>query len=163
MKLKNITTVFGLMLLMTICLSASNIRAEVLTGVVIEGDSMFNGTTSPQTKPYNQPYTDDELKKIKFSAERGSKLFIITKDGQLYYPTPKQGVMPAQTPNAPRITRVFGATVNTKGLFKWLTLVHVVGHEVEVTGETYPGYSGIKGFHIETIKCDDAEKYFQLK
>lgn len=134
---------------------------KVIKGVVIDGDSLFNGTYAPHKRPYGKPYTPEELKKVKFSAERGSKLMILTKDGTLYYPTPKKGEVPAKNPSAPRIPRVFGKGVDTKGLFKWLTLVHVVGLEVEVSGEEYPGYGGIKGFHIETIKCDNAEENFQ--
>jgi len=159
--MKTLYKIIPAILFFAIALTFNVADADVIKGVVIEGDSMFNGTTSPQNKPYKKPYTEEELKKVKFSAERGSKLFILTEDGTLYYPVPKKGDLPSINTSAPRITRVFGKAVDTKGLFKWLTLVHVVGLEVELTGEEYPGVGSVKAFHIETIKCDNAESNFQ--
>ena len=140
--------------------TAALLNAETLKAVVIDGNTLFNNAYSPQ----NKPYTEEELVVAKTNAERGGKLFLLTKDGTLYYPAPKKGEKSAiflnQNMNAPRITRIFGkelqAQINAqnKKKFTWLTLVHVVGNEVEVTGDIYPGYSGVKGIHIKTIKCD---------
>ena len=159
--MKRINKLIILLLFFAIGFSFNTAYGSVLKGVVIEGDSMFNGTTAPQVKPYKNPYSDKELKNVKFSAERGSKVMILAEDGTLYYPVPKKGTDISINTNSPRITRVFGKDVDTKGLFKWLTLLHVIGLEVEVTGEEYPGFNGIKAFYIETIKCDNAESNWQ--
>lgn len=132
-------------------LSASQ-EGKTVKGVIVEGNSLFNGTTSPQ-KNYEQPYTKEELRPAKFSAERNSKVFILTKDGTLYYPTPRKGESVSQSMNSPRIPRVL-TEAQKKGpkLKKWATLVPLVGMEVEVCGEVYPGYGGIKGVYIESIQ-----------
>jgi len=129
-------------------------EGKTVKGVLVEGNSLFNGTTSPQ-KNYEQPYTKEELRPAKFSAERNSKVFILTKDGTLYYPTPRKGESLSQSMNSPRIPRVL-TEAQKKGpkLNKWATLVPLVGLEVEVCGEVYPGYGGIKGFCIESIKFE---------
>src|SRR3990172_5443766 len=69
------------------------ISAETATlkAVVIEGNTLFNSAIKPHGKPYKQPYTEEELVIAKTNAERGSKLFLLAKDGTLYYPTPKKG------------------------------------------------------------------------
>ena len=129
-------------------------EGKTVKGVIVEGNSLFNGTTSPQ-KNYEQPYTKEELRPAKFSAERNSKVFILTKDGTLYYPTPRKGESVSQSMNSPRIPRVL-TEAQKKGpkLNKWATLVPLVGREVEVYGEVYPGYGGIKGVCIESIKFE---------
>ncbi len=152
-------------LVITLVMTASTVKAETITAVVIDGNTLFNNSFKPQDKPYKHPYTEDELVTAKTNAERGSKLFLLAKDGTLYYPTPKPGennpVQLNQNMNAPRIPRVFSKEVQAQiksqnqKKFTWLTLVHVVGHEVEVTGEIYPGISGMKGIYIKTIKCDE--------
>jgi hypothetical protein len=57
--------------------------------------------------------------------------------------------------NSPRIPRVL-TEAQKKGpkLNTWATLVPLVGREVEVYGEVYPGYGGIKGVCIESIKFE---------
>jgi hypothetical protein len=129
-------------------------EGKTVKGVLVEGNSLFNGTTAPQ-KNYEQPYTKEELRPAKFSAERNSKVFILTKDGTLYYPTPRKGESVSQSMNSPRIPRVL-TEAQKKGpkLNKWATLVPLVGLEVEVYGEVYPGYSGVKGVCIESIKFE---------
>jgi len=129
-------------------------EGKTVKGVLVEGNSLFNGTTTPQ-KNYEQPYTKEELRPVKFSAERNSKVFILTKDGTLYYPTPRKGEIVSQSMNSPRIPRVL-TEAQKKGpkLNKWATLVPLVGLEVEVYGEVYPGYSGVKGVCIESIKFE---------
>lgn len=156
--MKNIKIMIFLISLMS---TAALVNAETLKAVVIDGNTLFNNAYSPQDKPY----TEKELTVAKTNAERGGKLFLLAKDGTIYYPTPKKGETSAihlnQNMNAPRIPRVFSKEVQaqiqsqSKKKFTWLTLVHVVGHEVEVTGEIYPGYAGIKGIYIKTIKCDE--------
>jgi hypothetical protein len=129
-------------------------EGKTIKGVLVEGNSLFNGTTAPQKK-YEQPYTKEELRSAKFSAERNSKVFLLTKDGTLYYPTPRKGASLSQSMNSPRIPRVL-TEAQKKGpkLNKWATLVPLVGLEVEVYGEVYPGYSGVKGVCIESIKFE---------
>jgi len=128
---------------------------ETVTGVLIEGNTLFNGTTEPQSRPYEQPYTDEEYNAAAISAERNSKIFILTKDGTLYYPTPKKGQSVSESEQAHRITRIL-TEEQKKGpkLFTWATMVPLVGREVEVYGETYPGYAGVKGIHIESIRFE---------
>jgi len=128
-------------------------EGKTVKGVIVEGNSLFNGTTEPQNRPYGQPYTAEEFKAVAISAERNSKLFILTKDGQLYYPTPKKGQIVSESEQAHRITRIL-TEEQKKGpkLFTWATLVPLVGREVEVYGEIYPGYAGVKGIHIESIQ-----------
>jgi len=123
-------------------------------GILVEGNSLFNGTTAPQNN-YEKPYAKEERRPVKFSAERNSKVFLLTKDGTLYYPTPPKGELISQSMNSPRIPRVL-TEEQKKGpkLNKWATLVPLVGMEVEVCGEVYPGYAGIKGIHIESIKFE---------
>lgn len=134
-------------------------EGKTVKGVLVEGNSLFNGTTTPQ-KNYEQPYTKEELRPVKFSAERNSKVFLLTKDGTLYYPTPRKGEIVSQSMNSPRIPRVL-TEAQKKGpkLNKWATLVPLVGLEVEVYGEVYPGYSGVKGVCIESIKFEGDPQY----
>ena len=70
---------------------AASKAGKTIKGVVVEGNSLFNETTAPQKNPYGKPYTEKELLDAKISAERNSKVFIMTQDGTLYYPTPKHG------------------------------------------------------------------------
>jgi len=133
---------------------AASQAGKTIKGVLVEGNSLFNGTTAPQNH-YEKPYAKEELRPVKFSAERNSKIFILTKDGTLYYPTPQRGELISMSMNAPRIPRVLTDT-QKKGpkLKPWATLVPLVGMEVEVCGEIYPGYGGIKGLYIESIKFE---------
>lgn len=130
-------------------------EGKTITGVIVEGNSLFNGTTDPQNRPYGQPYTEEERLAVNISAERNSKLFILTKDGDLYYPTPKQGQRVSESEQAHRIPRIL-TEEQKQGpkLFTWATLVPLVGREVEVFGEVYPGYAGIKGIHIESVRFE---------
>ena len=131
---------------------AASKAGETIKGVVVEGNSLFNGTTAPQDKPYGSPYTDEELLAAMISAERNSKLFILTEDGTLYYPTCKKGQSLSQSDQAHRMPRVL--TVEQKSgpkLFTWATLVPMTGREIEIYGEIYPGYAGVKGIHIKSI------------
>jgi hypothetical protein len=134
---------------------AASKAGQTIKGVVVEGNSLFNGTTAPQKNPYGKPYTEKELLDAKISAERNSKVFILTQDGTMYYPTPKKGESISQSMNAPRIPRVF-TEEQKKGpkMRNWASLVPLVGMEVEVYGEVYPGYGGIKGLYIEYIKFE---------
>lgn len=134
---------------------AAQKEGKTVTGVIVEGNTLFNGTIEPQNKTYRQPYTEEEYNAVAVSAERNSKLFILTKDGQLYYPTPKKGQMVSESEQAHRITRVL-TEEQKKGpkLFTWATMVPLVGREVEVYGEIYPGYAGVKGIYIESIRFE---------
>jgi len=129
-------------------------EGKTITGILVEGNSLFNGTTAPQ-KNYEKPYTDEELRAAKFSAERNSKIFLLSRDGTLYYPTCKKGQRVSMSLNSPRIPRVL-TEEQKKGpkLFTWATLVPMVGREVEVFGEVYPGYGGVKAIAIESIKFE---------
>ena len=130
-------------------------EGKTIKGVLVEGNSLFNGTTEPQNKPYKRPYTAEEYRAASISAERNSKLFILTEDGTLYYPTPRKGQAISESEQAHRITRVL-TEEQKKGpkMFTWSTLVPLVGREVEVYGEVYPGYSGVKGIFIELIQFE---------
>ncbi len=55
---------------------AAEQEGKTVKGVLVEGNSLFNGTTTPQ-KNYEQPYTKEELRPVKFSAERNSKVFLL--------------------------------------------------------------------------------------
>jgi len=131
---------------------AASKAGKTIKGVVVEGNSIFNGTTVPQDKPYGSPYTKEELLSAKISAERNSKLFILTEDGTLYYPTCKKGQSLSQSDQAHRMPRAL-TEEQKKGpkLFTWATLVPMVGRTVELHGEIYPGYAGVKGIHIKSI------------
>ena len=134
---------------------AAQKEGRTIKGVVLEGNSLFNGTTTPQDKPYGQPYTQDEQLAASISAERNSKLFILAKDGTLYYPTCKKGQSVSESEQAHRITRIL--TDEQKmgpKLFTWATLVPLVGREIEVYGEIYPGYAEVKGIHIKSISFE---------
>jgi hypothetical protein len=134
--------------------AAAEQAGKTIKGVLVEGNSLFNGTTSPQNH-YEKPYAKEERRPVKFSAERNSKVFLLTKDGTLYYPTAPKGQIISQSANSPRIPRVL-TEAQKKGpkLNKWATLVPLVGMEVTVCGEVYPGYGGIKGIYIESIKFE---------
>ena len=131
---------------------AASRAGKTVKGVFIEGNSLFNGTTAPQNKPFGKPYTPDELYAAKQSAERNSKLFILTEDGTLYYPTCMKGQSLSQSDQAHRMPRAL-TEEQKKGpkLFTWATLVPMVGREIEVYGEIYSGYAGVKGIHIKSI------------
>jgi len=120
-------------------------------GVLVEGNSLFNGTTAPQSRPYGKPYTEEELRAAKISAERNSKIFILTEDGTLYYPAPPRGQAVSESSNSPRIPRVRTEQQKKEGLFTWATLVPMVGREVEVYGDVYPGIAGVRGINIKSI------------
>lgn len=133
---------------------AAEEEGNIVTGVIVEGNSLFNGTTIPHNKPYGKPYSEEELQAAAISAERNSKLFILAKDGTLYYPTPPQGQAVSQSTQAQRIHRVFTEEQKrgTEKLFTWATLVPMVGREIEICGEVYPGYGGIKGIYIRSVR-----------
>jgi hypothetical protein len=133
--------------------AAASRAGKTVKGVLVEGNSLFNGTTSPQRRPYGQPYTRGELVAAKVSAERNSTVFVLTRDGTLYYPTPKKGERESESQNSPRIPRILRERQRRAGkkLFTWATLVPLVGREVELLGEVYPGHGGVKGIAIEAI------------
>jgi hypothetical protein len=133
--------------------AAASRAGTTVKGVLVEGNSLFNGTASPQSRPYGQPYSGDELRAAKVSAERNSKVFVLTKDGTLYYPTPKRGERASGSQSSPRIPRLLTEQQKRakQKLFTWATLVPLVGREVELLGEVYPGYGGIRGIAIEAI------------
>ena len=135
--------------------NAAQKEGKTVKGVIVEGNTLFNNSIEPQNKPYKQPYTQEEYDAVAISAERNSKLFILTEDGALYYPTPPKGQLVSESEQAHRITRVL-TEEQKKGpkLFTWATLVPLVGREVEVSGEIFPGYSGIKGISIESIQFE---------
>lgn len=135
---------------------AAEKEGKIVTGVIVEGNSLFNGTTEPQNKPYGQPYSEKEFRAAAISAERNSKLFILTKDGTLYYPTPPKGQAVSESVQALRIHRVFTEEQKrgTEKLFTWATLVPMVGREIEICGEVYPGFAGVKGIHIRSIRFE---------
>ena len=134
---------------------AAQKEGKTIRGVIVEGNTLFNNTLTPQNKPYKQPYTKEEYDAVAISGERNSKLFILTEDGTLYYPTPPQGQLVSESEQAYRIDRVL-TEEQKKGpkMFTWATLVPLVGREVEVSGEIYPGYAGIKGISIEAIQFE---------
>lgn len=126
-------------------------EGKTIKGYVIEGNSLFNGTTQPQAKPYGQPYTDAERRVAMRSAERNSKVFILAKDGTLYYPTVKQGEAESESLGGYRFERVLTEEQKKTKTFTWATLVPMVGREMEILGTAYPGYAGIKGLFIEAV------------
>ena len=133
---------------------AAEKEGKIITGVIVEGNSLFNGTTEPQNKPYGQPYSKEEFRAAAISAERNSKLFILSKDGTLYYPTCPKGQSVSESEQALRIHRVFTEEQKASGkkLFTWATLVPMTGREIEICGEVYPGYGDIKGLHIKSVR-----------
>ncbi|MCK5255832.1 MAG: hypothetical protein KAQ81_07405 [Deltaproteobacteria bacterium] len=126
---------------------AASKAGNTVKGVIVEGNSLFNGTTAPQDKPY----TEEELLAAKISAERNSKLFILAEDGTLYYPTCKKGQSVSQSDQAHRIPRVLTEEQKKEGMFTWSNMVPLTGRKVELYGEIYPGYAGVKGIHIKSI------------
>ena len=126
---------------------AASKAGNTVKGVIVEGNSLFNGTTAPQDKPY----TEEEILAAKISAERNSKLFILTEDGTLYYPTCKKGQSVSQSDQAHRMPRVLTEEQKKEGMFTWSNMVPLVGRKVELYGEIYPGYAGVKGIHIKSI------------
>jgi hypothetical protein len=134
---------------------AAQKEGKTVTGVIVEGNTLFNNTLEPQNKPYTQPYTQEEYDAVAISAERNSKLFILTEDGTLYYPTPPQGQLVSESEQAHRIDRVL-TEEQKKGpkMFTWATMVPLIGREVEVSGEIFPGYGGVKGISIEAIQFE---------
>ncbi len=130
---------------------AASKEGKTVKGVFIEGNSFFNGTTQPQEKPFGEPYTKDELHAAKQSAERNSKIMFLSEDGNLYFPCPKKGEKVTQSEQSHRIPRVMTQAQKEAGLFTWSTPPPLLGREVEVYGEIYPGYAGVKGIHVESI------------
>ncbi|MBN2106300.1 MAG: hypothetical protein JW832_02665 [Deltaproteobacteria bacterium] len=130
---------------------AAQKEGKTIKGVLVEGNSFFNGTTDPQKKPYGKPYTDAELRTALRSAERNSKVFLLAQDGTLYYPTVKKGEADSESLGAYRFERVLTEAQKKTKTFTWATLVPMVGREIEVLGEVYPGYGGVKGLYIEAV------------
>ncbi len=124
---------------------------KTVRGVLVEGNSLFNGTTAPHRRPYGKPYTDEELLAAKKSAERNSKVLLLARDGTLYYPTPPQGRRVTESAQAYRIPRALTEEQKKEGLFTWATLVPLVGRQVEVHGDIYEGYGGVRGISIRSI------------
>ncbi len=130
---------------------AASQAGKTVKGVFVEGNSFFNGTTEPQNRPFGKPYTAEELYAAKQSAERNSKIFLLAEDGTLYYPCPRKGERVTQSEQAHRMPRVLTKQQKAEGLFTWSTQTPMVGRTIEVYGEIYPGYAGVKGIHIESI------------
>jgi len=130
---------------------AAQKAGTTIKGVIVEGNSLFNGTTEPQKKPYGKPYSDAERKTALRSAERNSKVFLLARDGTLYSPTVKKGQAESESLGAYRFDRVITEEQKKKKTLPWATLVPLVGREIEVLGEVYPGYSGVKGLFIEAL------------
>jgi len=126
-------------------------EGRTIKGVLVEGNSLFNGTPAPHQRPYGQPYTPEELRAARQSAERNSKVFLLGADGTLYYPTVKKGEAVSQSLGAYRFERVLTEAQKKTGTFTWATLVPMVGREIEVLGEVYDGYAGVKGLYIEAV------------
>jgi len=126
---------------------AASKAGNTVKGIIVEGNSLFNGTTAPQDKPY----TEEEILAAKISAERNSKLFILAEDRTLYYPTCKKGQSVSQSDQAHRMPRVLTEEQKKEGMFTWSNMVPLVGRKVELYGEIYPGYAGVKGIHIKSI------------
>ncbi|MCP4716052.1 MAG: hypothetical protein GY868_13125, partial [Deltaproteobacteria bacterium] len=120
-------------------------------GIFVEGNSLFNGTTAPQDRSQDKPYDPSELMDAKSSAERNSKVFLLAQDGTLFYPTARKGQRVSPSIQSHRMPRVLTPEQKAKGLFTWSTMVPLVGREVEVYGEVYPGYAGVKGIYIKYI------------
>ena len=135
--------------------NAAQKEGKTVKGVLVDGNTLFNNTLEPQDRPYKQPYTQEEYEAVAISAERNSKIFLLTEDGQLYYPAPKKGQLVSESEQAHRITRIL-TEEQKKGekLFTWATQVPLIGREVEVYGEVFPGYAGVKGIHIELIQFE---------
>jgi len=130
---------------------AAQKKGSTIKGVLVEGNSLFNGTTAPQKKPYGKPYDGAELEAALRSAERNSKVFLLTRDGILYYPTVEKGQADSESLGAYRFERVLTEEQKKTKTFTWATLVPMVGREIEVLGEVYPGYAGVKGLYIEAV------------
>lgn len=130
---------------------AASKEGKTIKGVFIEGNSFFNGTNTPQNKPFGEPYTKEELHAAKQSAERNSKIMFLSDDGTLYFPCPQKGERVTQSEQAHRIPRVLTQEQKDAGLFTWSTPPPLLGRAVEVYGEIYPGYAGVKGLHIKSI------------
>jgi len=131
---------------------AAQKAGKTVKGVFIEGNSLFNGLTEPQNRPFGKPYTEEEGYAAKQSAERNSKIFLLAEDGTLYYPCPSKDERVSQSEQAHRIPRVL-TEEQKKGpkMFTWATPTPMVGRVVEAYGEIFPGYAGVKGIHIESI------------
>jgi hypothetical protein len=130
---------------------AAQKEGKTIKGVLVEGNSLFSGTTEPQKKPYGKPYTDEELFAARKSAERNSKVFLLAQDGTLYYPTLKKGEAVTESLGAYRFERILTEEQKKTKTFTWATLVPMVGREIELLGEVYPGYGGVKGLYIECV------------
>lgn len=130
---------------------AAQKEGTTIKGVLVEGNSLFNGTTAPQNRPYGEPYTKTELKAALRSAERNSTVFLLAKDGTLYYPTVKKGQVDSESLGAHRFERVLTEAQKKEKTFTWATLVPMVGREIEVLGKVYPGYGGVRGLFIEAV------------
>ncbi len=126
-------------------------EGKTVKGVFIEGNSFFNGTTEPQKKPFGEPYTVDELYAAKQSAERNSKIMLLSDGGTLYFPCPEKGERVTMSEQSHRIPRAMTEEQKEEGLFTWSTPTPLLGRVVEVYGKIYPGYAGVKGIHIESI------------
>jgi hypothetical protein len=131
--------------------AAASQEGKTIKGVLIEGNSLFNGTVDIRTKPYGKPYTDAELKTALRSAERNSKVFLVTKDGTMYYPTVKQGEADSESMGGYRFERMISYDQKDRKVLPWATLTPLVGREIEVMGTVYPGYAGVKGLYIEAL------------
>ena len=134
---------------------AAKKEGKTVKGVFVEGNSLFSGTISPQSKPLGDNYSEEEMEDAQKSAERNSKIFLLAEDGTLYYPTCKKGQRVSMSDQAHRIPRVLTEEQKKQKLFTWATQVPMVGRVVEVYGEVYPGYAGVKGIHIESICFED--------
>ncbi len=130
---------------------AAQKEGATIKGVLVEGNSLFNGTTEPQKKPYGKPYTRAEQKVALRSAERNSKVFLLGRDGTLYYPTVQKGQAESESLGAYRFERVLTEEQKKVKTFTWATLVPMVGREIEVLGEVYPGHAGVRGLYIEAV------------
>ncbi len=159
--MKYIICFFTAFLLIIFNNQITSAETETIRVVIVEGNTLFSGTYSPQDRPFGDPYPDETaLTNAKFTAERNGKLFLLDEQGVLYYPCPEQGTGVSESMNSPRIRRKYTSEQEEmiKGgkKLEWFTsLVPLTGEVVEVEGIIYPGYSGIKGIYIKSITYEE--------
>lgn len=157
-KLMKKIVLASITVILLLCVPALS-RAEIFKAVFIDGDTLFNGTYTPDGRSFDSYYTAEEKLKAKLNAERSCKVLLMDEKGVFYYPCQKEGKVLSINQSWERFTRNLTEEQQKqkaagKRFRTWIAYVPLIGQVVTVEGDVYPGVAGIKAINIKGIEVE---------